>query len=58
MKLKGWLKLNKKHPNKDLNGRYIAYDIDGKPLGEVVYKEGKAVSKREYTIIERDINYN
>ena len=58
MRLKDWLRLIRGYPNKDLNGRYIAYDMDSKPLGEVVYKEGKVVSKREYTIIERDINYN
>jgi len=49
VKYKDWLKFFRKFPHKDLNGKFIAYDIDGRPLGEVVYKNGKAVSKRMYT---------
>ena len=58
MKYKDWMKLIRKHPHKDLNGKYVAYDIDGTPLGEIVYKEGKVVSRREYEIEEKGINYN
>ena len=39
--------LFEKHPHKDLNGKYIAYDIDGKPLGETVYKKGVLVSRKK-----------
>jgi len=49
VKYKDWLKFFRKFPHKDLNGKFIAYDIDGRPLGEVVYKNGKVVSKRIYT---------
>lgn len=48
MKYKDWMRLFKKYPNKDLNGKHIAYDIDGKPLGEVIYKEGKVISRKRY----------
>ncbi len=58
MKYKEWMKLIRKHPCKDLNGKIIAYDIDGTPLGEVMFKEGKVVSRREYVIEEKAINYN
>jgi len=47
MKIKEWQRYFKKHPNKDLNGKYVAYDIDGKPLGETVYKKGVLVSRRK-----------
>ncbi|MEI8349858.1 MAG: hypothetical protein WCI77_06870 [Candidatus Omnitrophota bacterium] len=50
MKYKEWMKLIRKHPHKDLNGKVIFYDIDGTALGEVVYKKGKVVSGREYVI--------
>jgi hypothetical protein len=46
MNIKQWQRYFKKHPHKDLNGGYVAYDIDGKPLGEVVYKEGVLVSRK------------
>jgi hypothetical protein len=52
------MKLARKHPHKDLNGKYVAYDIDGTPLGEVVYKEGKVISKREYPPEEKNISCN
>jgi len=35
VKYKDWLKFFRKFPHKDLNGKFIAYDIDGRPLGEV-----------------------
>jgi hypothetical protein len=57
MKYKEWMKLIRKHPHKDLNGKVIAYDIDGTPLGEVVYKKGKVVSRRAYGIEERRTGY-
>jgi len=47
MNRKQWKKLFEKHPHKDLNGKYIAYDIDGKPLGETVYKKGVLVSRKK-----------
>ena len=47
MNMKQWQKFFKKHPHKDLNGRYIAYDLDGTPLGETVYKKGVLVSKKK-----------
>jgi hypothetical protein len=47
MNMKQWQKFFKKHPHKDLNGKYIAYDIDGKPLGEIVYKKGVLVSRKK-----------
>jgi len=46
MKYKDWLKLIRKHPCKDLNGRYIAYD-DSRPIGEIVYKEGIVISRKK-----------
>ena len=52
MKYKAWMRLIRRHPHKDLNGKYVAYDIDGAALGEVVYKAGKVVSKREYAVAE------
>lgn len=58
MKYKEWMKLIHKHPHKDLNGKYVAYDIDGTPLGEVIFKKGKVISRREYTIGEKGISYN
>ena len=47
MNMKQWQKFFKKHPHKGLNGKYIAYDIDGKPLGEIVYKKGVLVSRKK-----------
>jgi len=38
----------KKNPCLDLNGKWVAYDVDGKPLGEVVYKKGIIISRRTY----------
>ena len=48
----------RKYPCKDLNGKVIAYDSDGTPLGEVIFKEGKVISRREYVMEEKAINYN
>ena len=58
MKYKEWMRYIRKHPCKDLNGKYVAYDMDGTPLGEVVYKEGKVISRREYKTEGKGINYN
>ena len=58
MKYKEWMRLIRKHPRKDLDGKVIAYDSDGTPLGEVIFKEGKVISRREYAIEEKAINYN
>ena len=55
MKYKDWVKLIRKYPCKDLNGKVIAYDSDGTPLGEVTFKEGRVVSRREYGT-EEEIN--
>ena len=55
MKYKEWMKLIRKHPCKDLNGKVISYDSDGTPLGEVIFKEGRVVSRREYGT-EEEIN--
>ena len=38
----------RKHPCEDLSGKWVAYDIDGRPLGEVVYKKGIIISKKAY----------
>ena len=38
----------KKHPCRDLNGKWVAYDDDGLALGEVVYQKGIVVSKKVY----------
>ena len=40
------MKLIRKYPYEDLNGKVIAYDIDGSPLGEVVFKRGRVVSRK------------
>ncbi len=48
MNYKQWGKVIKKYPHKDLNGTYIAYGSDGKPVGEVIYKEGKVISRKTY----------
>jgi len=47
MKYKDWLKLICKYPHKDLNGKYVACDIDGTVLGYVVYKDGVVIERRE-----------
>ena len=38
----------KKHPCKGLNGRYYAYDIDGRVLGYVEYRGGVVILRRTY----------
>jgi antitoxin component YwqK of YwqJK toxin-antitoxin module len=58
MKYKEWMKLIHKHPCKDLNGTVIAYDSDGTPLGEVIFKEGKVILRRVYATEEKRISYN
>lgn len=52
MKRKEWLKFFKRKADKGLNAKYIAYDIKGAALGEVVYKHGKVISSREYIGVE------
>jgi hypothetical protein len=32
----------------DLNGKWIAYDTNGRPLGAVIYKKGVIVSRKKY----------
>jgi antitoxin component YwqK of YwqJK toxin-antitoxin module len=53
MKYKEWMRLIHKYPCKDLNGKVIAYDTDGTALGEVIFKEGKVISRKKYTIEEK-----
>ena len=50
MKYKEWMKLIHKYPCKDLNGKVVAYDTDGTALGEVIFKEGKVISRKKYMI--------
>jgi len=38
----------KEHSFHDLNGKWIAYDIDGRPLGEVIYKKGVLLSRKRH----------
>lgn len=38
----------KKHPCRDLSGRYYAYDIDGRVLGYVEYHGGVVVLRKAY----------
>ena len=45
MKYKQILKLIKKYPCKDLNGKYVAYDIDGTALGYTIYKNGVVIER-------------
>ena len=49
MKYKDIMGYIKNHPLKDLNGKSIAYDMDGKPLGEVVYVEGRVILMKKYS---------
>ena len=49
MKYKNWLKLVRKHPHKDLNGRYIV-SIYGKLIGEIVYREGIVISRKKLKV--------
>lgn len=39
---------SREHLHRDLDGKWIAYDIDGRPLGEVVYKKGVMVRRKTY----------
>jgi len=48
MKYKDMMRHIKKHPHKDLNGKSIAYDMDGKPLGEIIYEKGRVISMKKY----------
>ena len=38
----------KKHPCRDLNGRYYAYDTDGRVLGYVEYRRGVVILRKTY----------
>lgn len=48
MKYKEWMKLIRKHPHKDLNGKYVAYDSDATALGEITYENGRVISRKLY----------
>ena len=48
MKLKDWNKSNKIRETDIADGVIVAYDIDGKPLGEVEYKGGRLIRRMEY----------
>ena len=32
----------------DLNGNWVAYDVSGLPLGEVMYKKGVLFSRKKF----------
>lgn len=53
MKYKEWMSLVRKYPRKDINGKVAAYDSDGAPLGEVIFNEGKVISKKEHRMMKR-----
>ena len=44
----------KEHSFHDLNGKWVAYDIDGRPLGEVIYKKGVLLPRKKYRRIGRE----
>ena len=49
MKLKDWNKSNKIRETDIADGVIVAYDIDGKPLGEVEYKGGRLIRRTKYS---------
>jgi len=49
MNLKEWQKYLKSRKSNIADGIVVAYDIDGKPLGEVEYKVGKVVRRTKYS---------
>ena len=49
MKYEDWMRLVRKQPHKDLNGRYIV-SIYGKLIGEIVYREGIVISRKKLKI--------
>ena len=53
MKYKEWMKLIRKYPCKDLNGKVIAY-LYGKPIGEIIYKEGVVISRKKFKRADRN----
>ena len=46
----------KKHPCRDLNGRYYSYDIDGRVLGYVEYQKGVIISRKAYKKSQMIVN--
>ena len=48
MKLKNWIKKEKTRKTDISDGVTVAYDINGKPLGEVEYKSGRLVRRTKY----------
>ena len=46
MKLKEAKEYFKKHPQRDLDGRYYACDTDGTVLGHVEYRKGVVVARK------------
>lgn len=48
MRLKEAKAYFKKHPCRDLSGRYYAYDIEGRVLGYVEYRRGIVVLRKTY----------
>ena len=49
MKLKDWQKNEKTRKTEIPDGVSVAYDINGKPLGEVEYKNGFLIRRTEYS---------
>ena len=54
MKLKDWNKSNKIRETDIADGVIVAYDIDGKPLGEVEYKGGRLIRRTKYSKQRKD----
>ena len=50
------MKFIRKYPNRDLNEKVVAY-IYGKPIGEVVFKEGIVISRKKYSVKDRISKY-
>ena len=38
----------RRHPHADLNGKCVAYGINGAPLGEAVLKKGMVIVFKQY----------
>jgi len=53
MKYKDWLKFIRARPHRDLNEKVIVY-IYGKPIGEIVFKEGVVISRKKYSVKDRN----
>jgi len=52
------LKLMYKYPPIDRDGKLVAYDVEGIPLFEIVYKRGKINYRKEHTLEEKEVNFN